>query len=455
MAEFHRDRSEISISIVDQKGHVFEEDLPNIYQPIEEAVDRLLPGIQFESIERQDDEYKIQFRNRTGEIVTFDQMSSGERDVLAIVFSFLGSILSNRIAEAKDELVDSDNIVILMDDPEAYMHPQLQLKFLNYITRHLETENEYGIDIQVIMVGHSKVIIDNIPRDSLYYLFFSDQIEGNNQLKRASDLPSELEDIISEEIGLSVLASGEDLLLVEGSTDREILIRIDEDIEKSTTIVPIGGKKSILGLDKAFNKLIPELRQSNIHLYAIVDRDRDLSLDNQISSNIHPLPVTMIENLVLKPGPLFSTIEHVLGDELDRTEWSGPDDIKTLLEQIVRDSDFIERESQLRWNEDFNPLNVDYKGYQRSTGFATIEDFAKNCVANRLNEVDDFSDIHREVEGFAQRKEFGELHGKYILAQVSNEFNIEQGRLLRMTADRISLDDLPQETKQYLQSIKQ
>jgi ABC-type thiamine transport system ATPase subunit len=453
LADFYRERNEVMSSIVDDEGYVSEEDLPNIYQPIEEAVEYLLPGVEFEGIKRTEQEYEIQFNNRTGDIVEFDELSSGERDALAIVFSFLSPILSNRIAEAKNEDIDETDIVILFDGPESYMHPQLQLNFLNYLTNYVGEEYDFENKIQVIMVTHSKALIDNIDEDSLFYLLFPDQVE-DNQLKISTDIQEELKDVVSEEIGLSALSSGEDLLLVEGPTDREVFSRIDNNLVASVSIIPIGGKDPIVGLDSAFNELVPKLRQSNIELYAIVDRDRDLSLEDNVSENIHALPATMLENLVLEPEPLFSTIENILGEELTETDYESPGDIEELLESIVQDEEFIEWESQTRWNEQFNPLNISYTSYSKSEGFSDIEEFAKNVVENQLNEVDDFKDIRDQVEEYAQNADFDELHGKRILGQVSNEFGIEQDRLLRMTATKVEPDQLPSDTRRFLEDIK-
>lgn len=112
----------------------------------------------------------------------------------------------------------------------------------------------------------------------------------------------------------------------------------------------------------------------------------------------------MVENLVLKPGPLFSTLKEILGRELENGGITSPSDIENKLANIVQNDSFIGQESQLRWNEQFNPLNISYKGYDRSSGFGSIEEFAKNELENHLNEVDDYNIVRKEVIQSAHRE---------------------------------------------------
>lgn len=452
LADLYRERSEIAISIVDRENYVRREDLPEISEPIKKTVDYLLPGISFEEIRRENNEYKILFRNPTDDIVEFDELSSGERDSLAIAFSFLSFQLSKNLKDTKGESTDTNDLVILLDGPESYMHPQLQLNILNFIENKIQEQT--SINLQVIMVTHSKVIIDNVPEQSLYYLFYYEKMKGENQLKPATELPTELKEVISEEIGLSALSSGEDLLLVEGVTDREVFGRIDPELEAYISIIPIGGKEAIIGLDNALNEIVPKLEESSINLYAIVDRDRNLSLNSNVNQNVHVLPATMVENLVLKPGPLFSTLEEILGRELEKKGITTPSDIEDRLANIVQKDSFIDQESQLRWNEQFNPLNISYRGYDKSSGFGSIEEFAKNELKNHLNDVDDYRTVREEVIQSAHSEQLDKLHGKNILSQISNTFGVESNRLLRMTASRVEMDHLPQETKKFLEQIK-
>jgi len=420
--------------------------------PIQEAIEEVLPGIELEKVKETDDyKYILQFKNRDGSIVKFNELSSGEKDAIALLFLLVEDEIENQFENL--DIVDEseEDLVVLYDSPEAYLHPQLQLTFINFIKEYLENDSEYDKKVQIIICTHSKMVIDNVPEESLYYLYFPDQVE-ENQLQPSSEVPDELQTLISEEIGLTALSSGEDMLLVEGEDDREVLHRMADDLHKDLSIIQMGGKDRII--ETSFNKLVPKLENNGINLYAIVDRDRDLQLENTVSENIHVLPMNSIENLVLQPEAIFETVKQYHGRDLSNYGHDDPDDIKSLLERIISDSEFVKLESQTRWNEQFNPFNVNYSGYEASSGFSNIDEFAKNELENRLSEIKSFSQIKEDVQELAENGAIDELHGKKILKEVSNEFGIPSEVLLRMSASNLEFQDFPQETKEFLQKAR-
>ncbi|WP_158413942.1 AAA family ATPase [Halorubrum sp. GN11_10-6_MGM] len=344
-----------------------------------------------------------------------------------------------------------DDLVVLYDSPEAYLHPQLQLNFLNYIKDYLNQKSDSNRKVQIIMCTHSKMIIDNTPDDSLYFLFYPDQVE-ENQLRSASEVPDELRNLISKEMGLTALSSGEDILLVEGRDDREVIQRIDDEIEKELSVIEMGGKDPIVNLDETFNKMVPKL--DGVDLYAIVDRDRGMKLNKQIPDNIHVLPVTSVENLILKPDVIFETVQDILGRKLKTEGYESPQDIENLLSNIVLHENFIEKEAHTRWNEQFGELHLSYRSFEKSKGFDDIGSFAKNELGNKLDDVSEFSEIRKEVEQLAENGNIDQLQGKEILKELSNQFNIKTERLLRMCARRLDVEDLPDETRDFIQEAK-
>lgn len=348
LAQIHHDLKDYSWEKIQDEGEFKEKGILDWLSPLQEAIDVVLPGIELVEVEKTEEyNYILKFRNRDGSTVTFHELSSGEKDAVALLFLLVEDEIEEQFTDT--DVVDrsEEDLVILYDSPEVYLHPQLQLNFINYIKDNLHKERVSDRRVQIIIATHSKMIIDNVSDESLYYMFFVDQIDGN-QLKPASDLPDELRNLISEEIGLTALSSGEDLLLVEGSDDREVFHRVDDDIETGLSVIPMGGKDPIVELDEAFNTLVPELKQSGVNLYAIVDRDRELNLDDEVSDNIHALPTTSIENLVLQSEAIFKTVDEVLGEDLEDMGYDSPEDIESLLEDIVTDEEFIEWEAQLR-----------------------------------------------------------------------------------------------------------
>jgi len=459
--EVRRRLSQIQYNVEDyilenfkEQQDIQNDDILDWLSPIQEAIKQVLPGIELLEVKKTEDhKYILKFENRDGSIVKYNELSSGEKDAIALLFLLVEDEIEEQFTEI--DIVDKseNDLVVLYDSPEAYLHPQLQLSFIKYVKDYLKTKTEADRNVQIVICTHSKMIIDNVPDESLYYLFYPDQVE-ENQLQSASNIPDELKTLISEEIGLTALSSGEDIMLVEGDDDREVFHRVDEDLHNDLSVIQMGGKKQIVELDDAFNKLVPNLKQSGVNLYAVVDRDRDLNLDRDVSDNIHTLPVTSIENIVLNPKAIFKTVEEMLGRGLPDFPYDNPEDIESLLEDIVIDQEFINAESQTRWNEQFNPFNLSYGSYEASNGFSNIESFAENEIQNKLSDVKEFSQIKEEVNQLAENGEIDHLDGKRILGEVSNEFGIKKDRLLRMCASRTEFQHLPEETRRFLQKIK-
>ena len=120
--------------------------------PIQEAIEEVLPGIQLEKVKETDDyKYVLQFKNRDGSIVKFNELSSGEKDAIALLFLLVEDEIEDQFENL--DIVDEseEDLVVLYDSPEAYLHPQLQLTFINFIKEYLETNSESDKKVQIII----------------------------------------------------------------------------------------------------------------------------------------------------------------------------------------------------------------------------------------------------------------------------------------------------------------
>lgn len=108
----------------------------------------------------------------------------------------------------------------------------------------------------------------------------------------------------------------------------------------------------------------------------------------------------------------------------------------------------------MRWNEQFNPFNLNYSSYEASEGFGSIEEFAQNELTTKLDNVKDFSQIKEEVKELVENGNIDKLHGKRILNKLSAKFGIDSGVLLRMCASELEYQDLPEETIDFLDGVR-
>ena len=87
------------------------------------------------------------------------EMSSGERAFLGLFSRFYSVI----------EKIDKKNVLIVMDEPEMFMHPEWQRKFINIFIKF--SENIFlGKKIQIITTSHSPFMANDLPRENIIML---------------------------------------------------------------------------------------------------------------------------------------------------------------------------------------------------------------------------------------------------------------------------------------------
>jgi predicted ATP-binding protein involved in virulence len=243
LAQLQRNRYRFLDQVYEEQNQVPENYLPDFEEPFRNAVESILPGITFRGVEEEDNEYKLEFENRDGSLVEFDDLSSGEKDLIAQVFIAVEHRLQQTLAnQGLDEPPEGD-LLIIIDGPESYLHPRLQVNFMDFIRDFAESNAEQGSRVQFIMCTHSRSIIDRARDDEAYFLVYPDQTgDDGNQLINSADVDSKLLEEITEELGSVLLSSGKDILLVEGPTDRDVLNTLFPDLEESVDVVPMEGK---------------------------------------------------------------------------------------------------------------------------------------------------------------------------------------------------------------------
>jgi predicted ATPase len=454
LAQLKRERAYLVEDILDREGGVSEEQVPDVSEYIQSAINHLLPGLAYDRVEKQNNNYKVYFRNRTGDEVEFDQLSSGERDAIAMAFSLIEYEIEKDIAEARDEEYIHEDIVLLIDSPEAYLHPSLQARFLDYLREYDTKVNNEDWQLQVLMCTHSSVILDASSPDEVYFMVYPDQVEAN-QLVSAESVDKELLDVISGELGFAALSSGKPLLLVEGKSDKEILSQIHPGLEDNVEILPMGGKSTIQHLNRAFNDLIPELESMGVEVYAVLDRDRDWELDNQVEDNICVLPVTCIENLLLKNyTPLYNALDVLAGSSrLERVGIGEPSDVQDLVGDIINTAEFRDHELTKRLNEELS-VHIDLRELPRITE-SNINNLIDEIADKNKERVDThLKRIENRVDTAVASSDTDELDGKYILSQIASECEVRKDALARTTAERVRATNLPNRYNEFIEEIQ-
>ncbi len=438
LARYESQFSDTLTQIYKKKKEIGKNSMPDIYQPIREVVKFLLPGIKFNNIVMEGDIYKVNFLNRMGETVEFDQLSSGEKDVLAMLFSLIEKQVENILAKAKEEQLPNDDIVILIDTPEANLHPSLQNLFLRYVRKSIREAKKKGDNIQFILTTHSPILINSAIPSELFLMNFSDQSDNQLLETKSWDL-HKLQSYLGK-LGLSALTYGKPILLVEGKDDEEILQLLYPELEEKFVIYHLGGKERVRNFIDAFNQLIYDLNSRGLKIFGILDKDREniLATKSQETRNsLFTLPVTCMENLLLDSSILYESVNVLAGNsKLIQLGITSSSDIDQLKNTIINEQEFFREELKVRINEELT-IHV---------GVDDLTSISSQEVEKRIDEVTTkrkqrvttlITAQESNIKQFITNNNFGELNGKILLNHISQKFGLKRETLARDVANRM------------------
>ena len=201
---------------------------------------------------------------------------------------------------------------IILDEPDVYMHPDLQIKILNLVNSLFK---------QVIIATHSIEIISNVSPRNIVTIDKKDrQMRYANQIDVVQDIINDIGSAYN--LSLIKLGSAKKCVFVEGE-DVKILQQFFNILNPGTLYsldaipsLPLGGFKRI---NEAFGaaKLFHESSNGHFKCYAILDRDyySERQIDEQKNKAIenhlllHVWSKKELENYLLKPSVLFRLLK--------------------------------------------------------------------------------------------------------------------------------------------------
>lgn len=133
------------------------------YEELRNKINKIFSGfnleVQFSNIDK---DKNIFFKNNTGEKISIDDLSTGEKELLNKVFSLYAS--------------DIKDSVILIDEPEISLHPSWQNRIVKIYKNFAKQNNN-----QIIIATHSPQIVASTPNESLRIL-----VKEKNKIKAIS-----------------------------------------------------------------------------------------------------------------------------------------------------------------------------------------------------------------------------------------------------------------------------
>ena len=244
---------------------------------------------------------KIKVKESSEEYPAY-QMSDGEKNI----FFLIGRVL-----------LASDDAMIIIDEPEMYLHKAI----VNKLWDKLEEERR---DCKFIYLTHDLEFASS--RKANKYWIKDFQFPSKWEIER---IP---ENDIPDSLLMKILGSRKKILFCEGKKS-SLDIQIYEILFPNYTIIPLEGCSNVINYTRAFNK-IPN--KNNIAI-GIVDRDfrTDAQINKFSSENIYVYSVAEIENLFL----LEDFIQIFLQNKKERI------DIENLKEKVI---DKLEKDKELQ-----------------------------------------------------------------------------------------------------------
>jgi putative AbiEii toxin of type IV toxin-antitoxin system len=256
------------------------------------------------------------FYSAEGQSFPITSLSSGEREVVNIVFDFL--------------LRSPSDCIVFFDEPELHLHPELSYKLI-------QTLKGIGQRNQFILCTHSPDIITASLDNSVVFVA-PFKAEGVNQAipVREDDETNEALKRLGQSIG--IVALGNKLVLVEGavsSLDKQTYGAILRDRFPNLVLVPSGGRSVITSFE-LLHKQVLDKTIWGVEFFMICDRDavppsRDLTLNTSVRLRV--LNRYHIENYFLDENVLAKVFESM---EPESSWLRSPQEIRKVLREIAR-----------------------------------------------------------------------------------------------------------------------
>jgi hypothetical protein len=261
-----------------RRGNVREGVAPGSPADIEAMLHVLLPDFNVSLIGAGNPPYVIQRQSDETSIGQVDQLSSGEVQLITMGLDAL-------TIASMWEIESPQSRVLLIDEPDAHIHPDLQARFADLLVRIVDRYK-----LQVAVATHSMSLLTALSQ-------FGGTRTATVFLSREKDaykaeIPSEVTREITACLGGHVLMGplfGSPLLLVEGDDDYRIWGQVPRHHIVSVAVIPCSGSDEVKRyqskLEQVFGAL-SERHESPIG-FALLDGDKELPLPSAQNRQLH------------------------------------------------------------------------------------------------------------------------------------------------------------------------
>lgn len=325
----------------------------DVYEPLRLLTLYLLPHLEFDRVDfGNEDDIKCLWKrkdlNAQSEI-DIDDLSSGEKSIIVLFLPLLEDQIRERLDQLQElgssqvvPVAAKEDRVVLIDEAEQHLHPDLQAKILTYV-RNASRETK----VQFILTTHSPTILDQAYDDELYVLSAPSGDPAENQLRRIAGNLERLEALKQLAGSAYFFTTGRTIVCIEGEASADPdeptdarLLELMYPRATAVTLVPTTGKGNVIQSVHRLREHVPE-GAFRIRVRGLVDADQS---EGSVEG-VEALPVCMIENFLLDATVLFSYTNSL-------AEYTFPDsdsvasELRSICDEMVPDE--IGRRVRLR-----------------------------------------------------------------------------------------------------------
>jgi len=423
LCQIEVDRQQAVTVKLDRDGEIRRGTLSDPWSPLRELCKNLLPHMRFHGIDATNrDQVKVLWQvHGSADLVDLDDLSSGEKSIIQMFYPLVERKIRARVKEieAGPQQVDRPELCVLIDEPELHLHPNLQLKVLDYL-RVLAT----GTRTQVVVATHSPTIVENASFEELFLLRSPELVnpEQNQLIQVASD--EERLAFLRETFGSTTnLTALQPIVVVEGvgesdaakvMPDRKLYRALHQGFD-GVTLIPGGGKGECIALLRVLDTVVSHF-SSRLRAVALLDRD----VANHDAAGVELLPVSMVENFLLDADSIWEAIQSVL----EKTEFTTVDDIAAALDRIAdeqSEQEVARRTALGLGSSHFHPPSTSpqhivlaAEAYTTNVGQRYSEIAIADSEALARQRVAELSDVNRRREEFDGKRFLKEFYGRYL-----------------------------------------
>jgi hypothetical protein len=335
LCQIEVDRQQAITARVDRDGGIATGTLIDPWKPLRELTQNLLPHLAFAKIDSANrDQVRVLWKVHGLEtLVDLDDLSSGEKSIVQMFYPLIEREVKSLVREIESgpQTVQRSEFCVLIDEPELHLHPNLQLKVLDYL-RVLSSATH----TQIIVATHSPTMVEYASFEELFLLKPVELSDSEqNQLVQVAGDEERLAFLKGAFGSTSNLTAMQPLVVVEGISERDAQkVLPDRKLYRAlhpgfdrVTLIPGGGKGECRSLLRVLNEVLPQF-SSSLSAVALLDRDTEITATDD---KVELLPVSMIENFLLDPDSIWESLQSVI----EKTEFKTVDDVSAALDGII------------------------------------------------------------------------------------------------------------------------